>query len=138
MKVPEHFEVMPDYCCFRLSGHGPLEQAATKVIEVITYAREQGIRKLLVDTTKWTGHESPGTLERYQVASAFTEAARSEVKLAMVVRPEMMDPEKFEVTVARNRGLIGNVFDSEKEALAWLLGDQGLGRIRSVRPKTPL
>jgi hypothetical protein len=33
----------------------------------------------------------------------------------------MMDPEQFEVTVARNRGLVGDVFDSEKEALAWLL-----------------
>jgi hypothetical protein len=39
----------------------------------------------------------------------------------MVVRPELMDPERFEVTVARNRGLVGNVFHSEKEALAWLL-----------------
>jgi hypothetical protein len=33
----------------------------------------------------------------------------------------MVDPDNFEVTVARNRGLIGNVFDSEKNALAWLL-----------------
>src|SRR5262245_48505817 len=107
MKAPEDFEIMPDYCCYRLSGHGPLAEAAGKVIEVITYAREQGMRKLLIDTTKWTGHESPGTFERYQVAAAFTEAARSAVKVAMVVRPEMMDPEKFEVTVARNRGLVG-------------------------------
>jgi hypothetical protein len=37
------------------------------------------------------------------------------------VRPEFMDPELFEVTVARNRGLFGNVFDSEEEALKWLL-----------------
>ena len=36
----------------------------------------------------------------------------------MVVRPEMVDPDNFEVTVARNRGLMGNVFDSEKDALA--------------------
>jgi len=121
MKAPEHFEVMPDYCCYRLSGHGSLTEAAGKVIEVITYAREQGMRQLLIDTTKWTGHKSPGTFERYHVAAAFTEAARSTVKVAMVVRPEMMDPEKFEVTVARNRGLVGNVFDSEMEALAWLL-----------------
>ena len=121
MKAPEHFEVMPEYCCYRLLGHGPLEEAASKVIEAITYAREQGMRKLLIDTTKWTGHASPDTLDRYQWASAFSEAARSAVKVAMVVRPELMDPEKFEVTVARNRGLRGNVFDSEKEALAWLL-----------------
>jgi len=83
--------------------------------------QKQGVSKLLVDTTKWTGHESPDTLERFTVASAFAKAAAAAVKIALVVRPELMDPEKFEVTVAANRGLIGNVFDSEQEALAWLL-----------------
>ena len=122
MKAPEDFEVMEGYCCYRLSGHGPLAEAAGKVIEVITFAREQGMRNLLIDTTGWTGHKSPDTLERYTWAQAFAEAARSAVKLAMVVRPEMMDPDKFEVTVARNRGMVGNVFDSEKDALAWLFG----------------
>ena len=121
MKEPEHFEVMEGYCCYRLSGHGRLAEAASKVIEVITFAREQGMRNLLVDTTGWTGHASPDTLERYNVAQAFAEAARSVVKVALVIRPELMDPNKFEVTVARNRALVGNVFDSEKDALAWLL-----------------
>jgi hypothetical protein len=121
MKAPEHFEVMEGYCCYRLSGHGPLAEAASKVIEVIAFTREQGMRNLLIDTTGWTGHKSPGTLERYNVAKAFAEAAGSAVKLAMVIRPEMMDPDKFEVTVAKNRLLVGNVFDSEKDALAWLL-----------------
>jgi hypothetical protein len=60
-------------------------------------------------------------VERFQFAQAFAEAAHSAVKLAMVVRPEMMDPDKIEVTAAKNRGLVGNVFDSEKDALAWLL-----------------
>jgi len=121
VKAPEHFEVMEGYSCYRLSGHGPLEEAASKVIEAITFSREQKMRNLLIDTTGWTGHKSPDTLERYYVAQAFAEAALSEVKVAMVVRPEMMDPDKFEVAVARNRWLVGNVFDSEKEALAWLL-----------------
>jgi hypothetical protein len=121
MKAPEHFEVLEGYCCYRLSGHGPLTEAANKVIEVIIFTREQGMRKLLIDTTGWTGHKSPDTFERYTVAQEFAEAARSAVKLAMVVRPEMMDPDKFEVTVAENRWLNGNVFDSEKDALAWLL-----------------
>ena len=112
---------MEGYCCYRLSGHGPLAQAASKVIEVIAFSREQGVRKLLIDTTNWTGHKSPDTWERFTWAEAFAEAARSTVKLVFLVRPEMMDPDKFEVTVARNRGLIGNVFDSEKDAVAWLL-----------------
>ena len=121
MITPEHFEVKEGYCCYRLSGHGHLAEAASKVIEVIAFSREQGMRNLLIDTTRWTGHKSPDTLERYEFARAFAQAARSAVKLAMVVRPEMMDPKKFEVTVAANRGLVGNVFDSEKDALAWLL-----------------
>ena len=121
MNAPEHFEIMEGYCRYRLSGQGPLAAAASKVIEVITYSRDQKVRNLLIDTTNWTGHQSPDTLERYTWGQAFAEAARSTVKLAMVVRPELMDPEKFEVTVARNRELMGNVFDSEKDALAWLL-----------------
>ena len=122
MEAPEHFEVAKGYACYRLSGHGSLAEAAAKVIEVIAFSREQAIDKLLIDTTNWTGHGSPDTLERYTWAQAFAEAARSMVRVAMVVRPEMVDPDNFEVTVARNRGLMGNVFDSEKDALAWLLG----------------
>ena len=121
MKAPEHFEVMDGYCCFRLSGHGSLPEAANKVIEAIVFSRQQGVRRLLIDTTNWTGHASPTTTERFDFAEAFTAAAGSGLKLAMVVRPELMDPEKFEVTVARNRGLPGNVFDSEEQALDWLL-----------------
>lgn len=121
MKAPEHFEVMEGYSSYRLSGHGSLAEAAGKVVEAINFAREQKIRNLLIDTTNWTGHESPDTLERFTWAQAFAEAAHSAVKMAMVVRPEMMDSDKFEVTVARNRGLEGNVFVSEEDALAWLL-----------------
>jgi len=121
MKAPEHFEAMEGYGCFRLSGHGPLAEAARKVIEAIEFSREQKIRRLLIDAQNWTGHTSPGTMERFTWAGAFAAAAGSSVKLALVVRPEMMDPDNFEVTVARNRGLMGNVFDSEKEALDWLL-----------------
>ena len=121
MQTPGPFEETQDHSCFRLSGHGSLAEAARKVIDAITLAREYGVRRLLIDTTRWTGHESPGTLERYDVAAAFAQAAGSGLKIAMVVRPEMMDPNKFEVMVAKNRGMTGNVFDSEKDALIWLL-----------------
>ena len=125
MKAPENFEVMEGYCRCRLSGHGPLAEAASKVMEAITYCREQGIRHLLIDVTGWTGHEKPSAAERFDWGEAFAAAARSMVKAAMVIRPELMDPDKFEVTVATNRGMIGNVFDSEKDALEWLLRPKG-------------
>jgi hypothetical protein len=38
----------------------------------------------------------------------------------MVARAEMIDPEKFGVTVAAMRGLASNIFATEAEARAWL------------------
>ena len=55
MIAPEHFEVMEGYCCYRLTGQGPLAEAAGKVILAIDYSREQKVRNLLIDTTNWTG-----------------------------------------------------------------------------------
>jgi len=43
--------------------------------------------------------------------------------MAMVIRAEYIDPEKFGVTVARNSGLNTDVFAQEPEALAWLQGE---------------
>ena len=101
-----------------------MEDAAEKVIKVILFSKQQGLRNLLIDVTSWTGHANPDIVERFYVARAFTEAAGPSMKVAMVIRPEMMDPNKFEVTVATNRGMNGNVFDSEKDALAWLLDEK--------------
>ena len=40
--------------------------------------------------------------------------------MAMVLRPEYIDPQKFGITVALNRRLIADVFELEEPALAWL------------------
>lgn len=45
------------------------------------------------------------------------------LRIAMVIRPEMIDPEEFGVIAGRNAGLDTDVFSAEPEALAWLLGD---------------
>lgn len=51
---------------------------------------------------------------------AWAEAAQGMLRVAIVVSPEFVDPEKFGVIAAANFGLVGNVFDSEAGALAWL------------------
>jgi hypothetical protein len=38
----------------------------------------------------------------------------------LVVRPELIDSERFGVIVARNRGLVCDVFTAEADAVAWL------------------
>ncbi len=120
-KAALRFEVTDTHCSCRLTGRGSLEKAAAQVVQAITEARGHGLRKLLIDVTGWTGHDSPSTVQRYDVASIFSQAAGPTLKLALLVRPELMDPGKFEVTVATNRGMNGNVFDSEKDAVGWLL-----------------
>jgi hypothetical protein len=45
----------------------------------------------------------------------------------MVARAEMIDPQKFGVTVAALRGLVSNVFTTEVEARAWLDARPGRG-----------
>ena len=51
---------------------------------------------------------------------AWAEEARGSLRLVMVARAEMIDPRKFGVTVAANRGLESNIFPTEAEARDWL------------------
>ncbi|MDX1440414.1 MAG: hypothetical protein R3284_10985, partial [Rubricoccaceae bacterium] len=50
----------------------------------------------------------------------WAEAAHGAVRVALLARPEMLDPERFGVTVAANLGFTADAFTSEEEALAWL------------------
>jgi hypothetical protein len=41
--------------------------------------------------------------------------------VACLANPEVIDPQKFAVKVARNRGLEVDIFSERSEAEAWLL-----------------
>jgi hypothetical protein len=86
----------------------------------IVTAREQALSQLLVNATGLDGFDPPTLGERYFFISTWALAAGGTVRLALVVRSEMIDPNRFGVTVAANRGLVSNVFASEPEAEAWL------------------
>ena len=89
--------------------------------QAIVFCRENGIRRLFIDTTKLTGVKALGTADRFRLGERLARDARAAVKLAILARPEMIDPTLFAVTVARNRGLFVNGFSSESEAWKWLL-----------------
>ena len=42
------------------------------------------------------------------------------LRVAIVARPELIDPQKTGVLMAQNRGVNGDVFEHEADALAWL------------------
>jgi len=122
MDAPEHFEIMTEgYACYRPEGEVSLEEGVGLIARAITYSGEQQIRQLLIDTTRLTGYRLPDTMDRFGMGVEMAGAQKAPVKVVLVAKPELIDPQRFGVTVARNRGLFGNVFGSEAEARAWLL-----------------
>ena len=121
---PEHFQVAEGYGCYRPVGRFSHQEAVDLISAAIAFARENRIGRLLVDCTHLTECVRPETWQRFEMGSHFATEARSSVILALVAKAEFIDPDGFGVKVARNRGLLANVFASEPEALAWLLDPQ--------------
>jgi len=120
MRRPEHFEVLNEDAVFRPMGRVSLDQAAELVTEGIAYARSLNICKLLIDLTNLTGFESPDIFSRYFIIQEWADAAGPRIRVAIVVRPEIIDPYKFGTTVAGNIGFRADIFTTEGDALIWL------------------
>ncbi len=109
-----------DIAAFRPEGCLTLHKAVAMVTDAIVFARDQGLRKLLVNTKGLTGFESPGLGERYFFVHEWARASAGAVRIAMVLRADMIDPHKFGITAAANAGLVADVFSFEDMALAWI------------------
>lgn len=120
MNKPENFEVMRDYAVFRPTGEISLERAMQLTAAAVAHAREQKIKKLMVDMTGLSGVRPPNISERYFYIREWAGAAQGQVSIAMVAEPTWIDYERIGATFAKNAGLCGMSFLSEEEALAWL------------------
>jgi len=124
VSVPEPFKVLDGYAECRLVGQVHLEQMVQMATSAIILARERRVSKLLLVIRELTGYASPSISARYTFIKRWADAAQGVVCIAVVTRPERIDPNKFGVTVAFNSGLALDVFTDEEEALAWLLSSQ--------------
>jgi hypothetical protein len=125
MNMPEHFHATEDYLSYRPVANVSLSQAIDLISAAIAFCREQKVPRLLVDTTKLTGVGTPTVVDRFEYVERWARDARGSVKVVVVARPEIIDPERFGVVVARNRGFWAHVFTAESEALDWLLDPDG-------------
>ena len=103
-----------------LRGEASFAQTVRLVQDVLLRMRERGVRELLIDALELKLDHIPGVGERYFMARDWAAAARGALRVALVVQPELIDPEKFGMLALRNAGLIGDVFRTREEALAWL------------------
>jgi hypothetical protein len=120
MNELEGFEIGGDHAEYRPVGDLSLAQVIPLISSGIAFARERQVRNLMVVTLGLTGFQPPNVIERYYFINEWAKASGHSVHVAVVAYPEMIDPEKFGVTVATNIGFVCDVFTSEEQALAWL------------------
>ena len=120
MGVSGRLEVAEGIGYYRLSGSLGLQQSVQAIVEAIVAAREQGLRAVLVNLLEAQGFNPPSVTEWHCMVRAWAEAAQGMLRVAMVAPPSLIDPDKFGVIAAANFGLVGDVFNSEAEALDWL------------------
>lgn len=104
----------------RMVGSMSVEEVVARVHRAIVFARQNHANELLIDGSELTFKSIPDTTDRFWAIANWAEAAGGQLRVAIVARAEIIDPEKFGVTVAVNRGFNLNVFITEAEAIAWL------------------
>jgi len=117
---PQSFAMDGELAVLRIAGEHTLQQTVDAVTAALLRAREQSTDKLLVDITGISGFDPPTLGARHEFVAKWAEAGRGHLRIAMVVRPEFLDPDRFCVIRAANLGLAYNLFDNEARARAWL------------------
>ena len=121
------FEVVGEVAWFRLTGGQMLEDEVLQIADAIARTRQQGLDKLLVDIRHIADVAPPSIAVRHWMMGEWAREGRASVRVAMVTRPEFIDPDRFGVIAGMNSGLVSNVFEDEGRALDWLLGRRGRG-----------
>lgn len=121
MEKPEFFEQVDKRGYYRPVGEVTFDHGVGMVARAMVYARENGMTELLANVRGLRSPYSTLTVfDRYSMAVRWAEAAGTALRVALVARDEMMDPDKIGLLMAQNRGVNGDVFTDEIEALAWL------------------
>lgn len=105
---------------FRLSGQSDNATAVDTLVTCVKHAADAGLRRVLIDGTGIEGLRVPDSFVRYRLGERVAAVSGAGMWCAVVVRPELIDRDKFGVLVARNRGFYCDVFSSLAEAEAWL------------------
>ena len=128
MRAMDSFEVVGSRGFYRPIAQVTFEQAVDMVAQAIDRVHGLGLADLLVNTTGFTGFAPPSVFGRYSMATRWAHSAGSKLRVAVVARPELIDPQKIGVLMLQNRGASGDVFTNETEALAWLDARLGPGQ----------
>lgn len=131
------FEQLGKRGFYRPSARVSFEQAVEMVAAAMRHARALGLTDLLVNTKGLVGFGQPSIFARHSLAVEWARSAGPTLRVALVARPEVIDPQKIGVLMAQNRGVLGDVFLNEAEALTWLdghLSGTNTGAFQTTKP----
>jgi len=121
MNTLANFEQIGKRAFYRPVGNVTFERAMDMAAEAILRSRSLGAADLLINTSGLSGFAPPSIFARHALAVKWAESVGgSGLHVALVARPEFIDPEKIGVLMAQNRGVSGDVFTTEAAALSWL------------------
>jgi hypothetical protein len=111
-----------DVRVLRLAGNQPFSVAVQQVDDMLAQAVAQGLRMAMLDVRGLTGFARPSLAALSEMARRWATTSQGRVKLAVLSRPDLNDPERFGVIIARRLGFEVEVFETEAAALEWLKG----------------
>ena len=120
MTPVKDFEIVGTRGFYRPIAEVSFETAVDMCAEAIAHARARGLLDIVVNALGLMGFAPPDVFARYVLAKKFVESAGSSLRVAMVTRPENIDPQKIAVLMMQNRGVHCEVFTNETVALKWL------------------
>jgi len=140
--APENFQICEGYACYAPADTMSLKQAVALITTAIIFARDNKIRRLLIDATQLSGFQSPSVADRYWIVRHWAAESQNLVEVAFTLPRYVIDPERFGVQVAINLGMRTDVFESRAEAIVWLLSAAKprlvMGVPQPALPKPPL
>jgi|SRR5215813_1992254 len=119
MSVELQIEETPNYLAAKFTGAGVAEEFSRQLELIAEHCKRANKNKLLLDFMEANAEIS--LADRYffgEQTQVFLDCKL--MKLAIVVRPERVDPRRFGEMVIRNRWINARVFSNVEDAENWL------------------
>jgi hypothetical protein len=119
MSLQLEMKQMSGYLTARFIGSGVAEEVWRQFELIAEHCKRAKGDKLLIDIREAEGTAS--VIEKYLAAEESRIFARYGIKVVFIETPERMDPRKFFLLAARNRGVNVEAFTDSQAAEEWLL-----------------
>jgi hypothetical protein len=112
-------EERDNYLLVEFSGVFSAEAGKQVIDQMLATCQQTGHDRIVLDCRKMTGKMS--LFAKFEVAVHGRKTVGTVLKTSMIILPEMIEPDSFVLTVARNRGLNMNMFTNFDDGVRWVL-----------------